>query len=272
MPRRRPSFSLTLAAALTLGGGLAATLVLTASVGRLEFDNKALAFEQATGMRVAALRRGMDDAVEVLNVTNQLFATVQPVTRAQFHDFTAPLLHRHPYIRAFNFHRYVAAAGRAAIEAELQHVRPGTVLHEMRGETAVPVPERSSYKVVDYLEPMAGNEPALGLDVARNLEVARALERALASGRAAATGLLRLAQDSAGKASFEVVMPVYGAGGAVGDTAAVIDLQTLARTALSSAALIEDRGILLRVYLGGEARPASLVYANFDGAPVGQPA
>jgi CHASE1-domain containing sensor protein len=115
MSRRRLPFSLTLAAGLTLAGGLAATAVLTVAVSRLEYDNKALAFEQGTGVRVAALRQGMDDAVEVLNVTNQLFTTVQPVTRGQFHDFTTPLLQRNPYIRAFNFHRVVDAADRAAL-------------------------------------------------------------------------------------------------------------------------------------------------------------
>src|SRR6476659_10232861 len=113
MPRRRPSFSLTLAAALTLGGGLATTAVLTLAVNRLEIDNKSLAFEQGTKVRVAALHQGMDEAVEVLNVTNQLFATVQPVTRSRFHEFTTPLLLRNPYIKAFNFHRAVPDDDRA---------------------------------------------------------------------------------------------------------------------------------------------------------------
>ena len=120
MSRRRLPFSLTLAAALTLGGGFVATVVLAAAVSRLEYGNKALAFEQGAAVRVAALRQGMDEAAEVLNVTNQLFSTVQPVTRAQFHDFTTPLLQRHPYIRAFNFHRIVQADERAAFEAELR--------------------------------------------------------------------------------------------------------------------------------------------------------
>ena len=44
MSRRRLPFSLTLAAGLTLAGGLAATAVLTVAVSRLEYDNKALAF------------------------------------------------------------------------------------------------------------------------------------------------------------------------------------------------------------------------------------
>ena len=184
MPRRRLQLSLTLAAALTLGGGLVTTAVLTAAVNQLEIDNQTLAFEQGATVRVAALRQGMDEAVEVLNVTNQLFATVQPVTRSQFRDFTSPLLLRNPYIKAFNFHRAVEDSERAAFEAELQRVRPGTVLHEMQDGRLVPAPRRPRYNVVDYLEPMRGNEPAFGLNVGVNNEVARALARAHEIGRA----------------------------------------------------------------------------------------
>jgi diguanylate cyclase (GGDEF)-like protein/PAS domain S-box-containing protein len=265
MPRRRLPFSLTLAAALTLGGGLATTAVLTVAVNRLEIDNQTLGFEQGTNVRVAALHQGMDEALEVLNVTNQLFTTVQPVTRAQFHDFTTPLLLRNPYIKAFNFHRAIDDADRDALEAELQRVNPGTVLREMVDGKLVPAPRRPHYNVVDYLEPMAGNEPAFGLNVGVNGEVARALARAHATGRAAATGLLRLAQDPNGKPSFEVVMPVYGPRGRLlGDTAAVIEVQTLARSTLARAGLLEDRSVLLKLYLGAQAAPGTLVYANHE--------
>jgi diguanylate cyclase (GGDEF)-like protein/PAS domain S-box-containing protein len=269
MPRRRLSHSLTLAAALTLGGGLAATAVLTVAIGRLEYDNQALAFGRGAGIRVAALRQGMDEAAEVLNVTNQLFATVEPVTREQFHDFTTPLLKRNPYILAFNFHRVVPDAGRAAFEAQLQQVRPGTVLRELQadahGQALVPAPRRAAYNVVDYLEPMARNEAAFGLNVGVNPEVAGAVERARRSGVAAATGLIRLAQDPSGRPGFDVVLPVYDAAGRlVGDTAVVVCVQTLAKTALARAGLLADRSILLHVYAGDRALPARLVYTNHD--------
>jgi len=268
MPRRRlsrMSLSLTLAAALTLGGGLATTAILTVAVNRLEIGNQTLGFEQGTNVRVAALHQGMDEAVEVLNVTNQLFTTVQPVTRAQFHDFTTPLLLRNPYIKAFNFHRAVEDQQRDAFEAELQRVRSGTAIREMQDGRLVPAPRRPHYNVVDYLEPMEGNEPAFGLNVGVNGEVARALARAHATGRAAATGLLRLAQDPTGKPSFEVVMPVFDARGRLlGDTAAVVEVQTLARSTLARAGLLEDRSVLLKLYIGAQAAPDAMVYANHE--------
>jgi len=264
MSRRRLPFSLTLAASLTLAGGIAATAVLTVAVGRLEYDNKGLAFEQGTGVRVAALRQGMDDAVEVLNVTNQLFTTVQPVTRAQFHDFTTPLLQRNPYIRAFNFHRVVPDSERAAVEAELRQFQPDLVLREMQDGKRVPAPKRPRYNVVDYLEPMQGNEAALGLNISEYQQITEALGRAQASGRAAATGLLRLAQ-APGAPSFEVLMPVYAQGGKLlGDTAAVIYVPTLVKAALARAGLLDDHSIQLRFYAGGRADPEHLVYASRD--------
>jgi len=271
MSRRRLPFSLTLAAALTLGGGLIATAVLTVAVGRLEYDNQALALQQSAGVRVAALRQGLDDAVEVLSVTNQLFTTVQPVTRAQFHDFTTPLLRRNPYIRAFNFHRVVTADERLAFETELRQLQPDLVLREMRGAERVPVPPRARYYIVDYLEPMAGNEAALGLDISQYHEVTDALARAQASGRPALTGLLKLAQ-APGTPSFEVIMPVYGQGGhLLGDTAAVITVPTLVQAALGRAGLLDDRRILLRLYASERAEPAHLVYASRDAAPPAAP-
>jgi diguanylate cyclase (GGDEF)-like protein/PAS domain S-box-containing protein len=253
-------------------GGLATTAALTLAVNRLEIDNKTLAFEQGANVRVAALHQGMDEAVEVLNVTNQLFTTVQPVTRAQFHDFTTPLLLRNPYIKAFNFHRAVDDAERAAFEAELQRVRPGTVLREMVDGRLVPAPRRAQYNVVDFLEPMRGNEPALGLNVGENGEVARALARAHATGRAAATGLLRLAQATSGTPSFEVVMPVYGPRGRLlGDTAAIVEVPTLARSTLARAGLLEDRSILVKLFLGAQTAADALVYANHDDREAGTP-
>jgi diguanylate cyclase (GGDEF)-like protein/PAS domain S-box-containing protein len=262
MSRRRLPFSLTLAACLTLGGGLVATAVLTVAVSRLEYGNKSLGFEQGAGLRVAALRQGMDEAVEVLNVTNQLFSTVQPVTRAQFHDFTTPLLQRNPYIRAFNVHRVVEADERAAFEAELRQFQPDLVLREMRGAERVPAPARARYHVVDYLEPMQGNEAALGLNVGENRQVSDALARAQASGRAALTDLLQIAQ-APDAPSVEVLMPVYARGGRLlGDTAAVISIPTLARATLARAGLQDDHCIKLRFYAGARIDPARLAYAS----------
>lgn len=271
MPRRRLPFSLTLGAALTLGGGLAATLALTFAVGRLEAGNAALAFDQGAHVRIAALRHGMDEAVETVRVVNQLFSTVQPVTRAQFHDFAAPLLRRSPSLQALAFDRVVAGPDRAAFERTLARVRPGASVRERRDGRLVPAPERGRYTVVDYIEPLHGNEEALGLNVAEIREIAGAVERARTDGGVAATVPLTLVQDPSRCASFAILMPVYaGDGQLLGNTSAVICIPTLVRNALARTGLQGNHDIDLRLYSGGDADPARLVVG--DAAPGAQSA
>jgi len=273
MPRRRLPFSLSVAATLTLAGGLAATTLLFVAVSRLEYEKMTLGFQQRAAVRVAAIKRGLDEAVEVLTVTNQLFTTVQPVSRAQFHDFTRPLLARYPFIQAFNYHRLVRDPERAAVEAELAAIVPGTRFTEMSLQGSRPAPERSLYSIVDYLEPMQGNEPAFGLNVAENTTVMAALYQAAFDGRAAATGLLTLAQDSKSHSGFEVIMPVYRPGAPiatpeqrraalVGDTAAIIRAGALVQKILDGGDLQEDSGVILSVFVSDRSDQARQVYAS----------
>jgi diguanylate cyclase (GGDEF)-like protein/PAS domain S-box-containing protein len=273
MLHRRLAYPFTVAAALTLAGGLAATLALSAAISRLEYEKVTLGFQQRAGVRASAIRQGLDEAVEVLTVTNALFGAVEPVSRAQFHTFTAPLLARHPFIQAFNFHRVVDDAGRAALEADLAAVVPGTLITEMTSGTRAPAPRRDRYSVVDYLEPMAGNEAAFGLNVAGNRSVAAALEQAIEQGRPASTALLSLAQDTRRNSGFLVIMPVYRAGAPlgtaaerraalVGDTAAIIKAGMLVQKTFDASKIGAEPSVLVWVYAGAAVDPARLVFAS----------
>ena len=110
MLQLRLSFPLGAASALTLAAGVVASVALYVAVSNLEDQKMSMAFEQRDSSRVTAIGQGIEQAVEVLRVTNLLFASVEPVTRQQFHDFTAPLLRRYPFITAFNFHRQLVDA------------------------------------------------------------------------------------------------------------------------------------------------------------------
>ncbi|MFL6675730.1 MAG: EAL domain-containing protein [Massilia sp.] len=260
--RWRLPFSLTLAAALTLGGGGVASCALFTALSRLEYDNMRLAFEQRAGVRAAAIREGLEKAVEVLAVSNQLFAALPSVSRQQFHDFTAPLLQRHPFVKAFTFNRVIGDGQRDALEAELRQVLPGAAITEVKDGAPVPAARRTLYNVLAYLEPLRGNEAALGLDTSTLPEVMAALERARASGRPAVTDLIGLVQEPRRQTSFLVSMPVYGAHGAmVGDTSAVIDGSELVRRILADAGL-DDRSVAVALYAGPGSEPARPVYAS----------
>jgi len=265
---RRLPFSLTRAAALTLGAGLAASSALFVGVSHLEYDNLALSFKQRADQRVATVRQGLHDAVEVVTVTNQLFSLGAPVTRAQFHDFTAPLLLRHPFIKAFNYHRIVKDGERAAVEAELQRVIPGTVIREEIDGKQVASAHRPAYSIVDYLVPMGGNEAAFGFDAATRPQVNAALARAHAERRAAATPLFPLVQDASPQPSFQVILPVYDARGQLaGDTAVVVRAEELVSMALAGAGLLDDGQIVMSVYAGARPDLADRVFTtSHDGA------
>ncbi|MET3131251.1 diguanylate cyclase (GGDEF)-like protein/PAS domain S-box-containing protein [Oxalobacteraceae bacterium GrIS 1.11] len=268
----RPS-SFAAAAALTLGAGLGVTLLLFAAVSHLEYDKMTLSFQQRATLRAATLQGGLEDAVEVLTVTNRLFATVHPLTREQFHTFTAPLLARYPFILAFNAHRALLQAERPAFEAQLLRLLPGQAMSEMKNGLRVPVRAKDQYYVVDYLEPLPGNEAALGMDVTPNAAMRAALEQALRSGKPSATTLLTLAQETGGQRGFVILMPTYRPGAPlatagqrraawIGDTAAVIRAGELVRKIMQGAGLLDDKQLALQVYAGAGADPAALMYGE----------
>jgi CHASE1-domain containing sensor protein len=99
------------------------------AVSALEYSKMELSFQQRGHMRAAAIRRGMDDALELVTIINTLFRSVGVVDREQFAAFTQPLLERYPFVQAFNFSRVDHASARRH-EADLQRQYPGYVLHE----------------------------------------------------------------------------------------------------------------------------------------------
>ena len=281
--RLRLLFPLEAASVLTLAAGVVVTAALYVAVSHLEDEKMRMAFEQRAGIRIAAIRQGLDEAVEVLTVTNHLFASVEPVTRQQFHDFTAPLLRRYPFVKAFNFHRQLGEAERAGVEAQLAKVIPGSVITEMVDGTMRPAPRRPRYHVVEFVEPMAGNEAAFGVDVSGDAEVTAALARAVDNGRPSATLLLSLFQDRRPQAGLLVMLPVYrpraalGSAGErrsalIGDTAAIIRAGDLVQQILSTNGMLADPGILLVVYAGGaDGAPHQVFRSGADPASLSPP-
>jgi diguanylate cyclase (GGDEF)-like protein/PAS domain S-box-containing protein len=211
-PSERTPYRLAASAVLTLGAGLAVTAILAAGVLHLEQDKQALAFERQAGIRVAAIRRGLDQAIEVVAVTNTLFRTVGNVSEAQFHTFTGPLIERNRFIKAFTYHQRLLDADRPAFEAAMARSHPGSMVRETRGGLSQSALRRPAYNPALFVEPYAGNEAAYGFDVATSKSFSEAVERAVDSGKAAATRLIYLLQGKKAEPGFLLVMPVYRTG------------------------------------------------------------
>ena len=263
----------SLSAPLALILGLCVTAMLFSSTKRLEDEKVALAFEQRADMSTSTVQRGIDEAVQVLGVLNQLFISVDNITREQFRTFTWPLLQRYPYIQAFNYHRYLPNEERAPYELAMTLAGYGPDFHITGGNgQRKPAPVKPRYYIVDYLEPMRGNEPALGLDVSGNASVMGALSHAIENNAPCSTDLLQLAQamDDHG---FLVIIPVYRPGAdlssaearrknQIGDTAAVFRAGHLVQKTLAAANLLSTPDVTIDVFSNSAAHGRQLLFHN----------
>ena len=269
MARPRKSSKVSLAAILTLATGCAVTGLLFIAVSALEYGKMELSFQQRAHMRAAAIHRGLDDTLELVTILNGLFKSVGDVSREQFADFTQPLLARYPFVQAFNSHRMMDEPAARRYEAAMQTRYPGYRLHDANNQ---PMPARPVHVVVDYLEPMQGNEAAFGLDVASIPSMLKAINDGVAAGQTRATPLLRLIQERTRQKGFVLMMPVYRHGADlstptarraawIGNTSVVIRSTFLVHKILLAADLLDDRQLVLRVHIGDDLLPDNLVYS-----------
>lgn len=268
---QRPFTVVPISALLTLAVGLAAALSLFLVLRGLEYKAQMTDFSQQASIRAMRLEQGLGEAVNSLVILNQLFVVNETVSREQFRVFTQPLLQRHPYIQAFNFHRIVSAGERSAYEAEIRRQFPGFSLTELAAGKPVVAPEKERYIVVDYLEPMRGNEAAFGLNVSGHANLVGVMQQAADTGRPAASALLQLAQGKGdARLGFEVVMPVYRKGAAlddvrsrraawIGDTAVIFSARNLIEKALGGD-LLEGESPDISIYAAAVADESQLAF------------
>jgi diguanylate cyclase (GGDEF)-like protein/PAS domain S-box-containing protein len=265
----------SISVSLTLIIGFGATALLFLGTCKLEDEAFNKDFERRASLRVTTLQRGLEEAVQVLTVINRLFTTVDNPTRDQFHTFTDPLLQKYPHVQAFSFQRFVMRGERYAFEAAMQPRYPQFGITTLVEGKTIPAPLRDRYLVVDYLEPMQGNEAALGLDLSANQLVMDTLQRAIETNSPVSTGALRLAQASTNERGLLVLMPVYRHGmplttaaerraAVIGDTTAVFNARVLLERIFNSFGPIRREGLEVSVYLGTSASREDLVYRTDD--------
>jgi signal transduction histidine kinase len=270
-------FPLALPAVLALVLGLSSTIGLFVWASHFEHDNLELDFKRRANIRAMVFQERVGDALLALQAVNQLFATVEPVSRSHFHTFTLPLLARFPHIQAFSFHRLISAAERSDFEAQMRRIKPDFTITEVGTDgKLVKAAAKPQYRVVDYLEPYAGNEAAFGLDDNSRKYRQAAVERATDTGLPSATGLFRLAQRSQ-QPGFLVLMPVYRHDavldsvaarrqGVIGYTAAVFLASDLAKSLLEPG--IDDAaGLNVAIYAASSANESVLAFRSDQGAP-----
>jgi PAS domain S-box-containing protein len=138
------------------------------------------------------------------------FAINDKVDRRQFARFVSELnlTQRYPGFQAIQFVRHVKAAEldkfSAAVRADASIVAggyPGFKIH--------PVALRDDHYIIEFTEPLKGNENAFGLDLSALPPHRDALESGRDTGQIVATERIILVQDATGQPGFVARAPVY---------------------------------------------------------------
>ena len=198
------------AALVALACGLVATLLAWYVVGRQAQREADSEFANQAHLASNVVERRLQRYVDLLYGLEAMANHRQHVGRRDFHNYVAGLEFgsRMPGVQAVQFIRRVPGAQRDQFETQVRTDRSmqgdGYPSFEIR-----PAGSRDEYWVIDFVEPMAGNEPVFGLDVL-SLAAAAAAQRSRDSGEPIMTGRYRLAQETGTSYGLVIYLPVYG--------------------------------------------------------------
>ncbi|HET7731344.1 MAG TPA: EAL domain-containing protein [Usitatibacter sp.] len=196
-------------AVLALACGIAASITAWYLAGRQAQAQASAEFSSQAQVAVNVVAARIQRYIDVLHGLDA-FAThdVSP-TRLQFHQYARGLEldTRLPGVQAVEFIRRIDEASREAFVAAVR----GDRSLQARGYPDFdirPAGPRDEYWVIDFVEPMSGNEQAFGLDL-RTVPATAAAERSRDSGEAEMTGRYRLVQETGGSLGLVMYLPVY---------------------------------------------------------------
>ncbi|HET6491546.1 MAG TPA: CHASE domain-containing protein, partial [Burkholderiales bacterium] len=210
MRRLANLFSRASTAYVVLAIGLVVSAATAYLVARgVKYDAE-LKFQGAVSDSPEAIETRIRAYADILLGIRGMYIAADSVDRPEFRSYieSLDLSHRYPGVQVIHYGRRIAAAQKQAFETM---VRSDTsVASGGYPNFAIKPPgERPEYMVVEYVEPMAGNETALGLDLAGDPVRLAALERARDSGLPTASGIIALAHDPRKHPGFAMRLPIY---------------------------------------------------------------
>ncbi len=147
---------------------------------------------------------------DMLHSLKGLFAVTGEVDREQFSRFVQQLrlTERYPGFRAIQFVREVPGADLASFTADVR-AQSGAGSNGVPPFVVHPTLQRDEHYIIEFNEPMKGNENAFGLDLASLPSQLEAVEAARDSGEIVATGRTVLVQDATRHPGFVARAPIY---------------------------------------------------------------
>jgi signal transduction histidine kinase len=198
---------------LVAAGSLLVGLSLTAIAANAAFDTESRQrlrdLERSADLSAESIQHQIDFAVAEIKGLEAMFA-VGSVSRLDFSRYveTAGNPGR---TQALSFGRRLASSEREAFEANVR-ADDSLVDGGYPDFAIVPVTGHNDIFVVDYIEPLEGNEAAFGFDLGSNDSRREAIEHARDSGETVATEGIQLVQDEQARFGLLLMRPVYVGG------------------------------------------------------------
>ena len=169
-----------------------------------------LKFEGAVSDSPDAIEARIRAYSDILRGIRGMYIAADSVSRSEFRSYikSLDLNQRYPGLQVIHYGKRIAAAQKREFE---EAVRNDTSVDPRGypGFAIKPPGERLEYVVVQYVEPMTGNEAALGLDLGGDAVRLAALEHTRDSGQLTASGTIALAHDPKKHPGFAMRLPIY---------------------------------------------------------------
>jgi diguanylate cyclase (GGDEF)-like protein/PAS domain S-box-containing protein len=198
-------------ALVALAIGVASAVLAWWAVGRQVAIESDAEFANRAQLAASVIERRAQRYVDLLYGLDAMANHESTLSREEFNGYVAglDLGRRLPAVQAVEFIRRVPDAERDAFVARVRADRSLTPNGYPNFDVRPPE-RRPEYWVIEYVEPLSGNEPAFGLDLATRGNAALAASRSRDTGEPIMTGRYRLAQEKGASYGLVVYLPVYG--------------------------------------------------------------
>jgi len=192
-----------------------AALMLTVLLVSYEFDEERtrlrIEFEKDTQGINAAVEKQLSGHFNSLNAAASLFQSTEEVNRREFGAFVRHLFHAFKGIQALEFSQVVTNLQRHEFESTIRKegFSDFHITERDKDKNLIPAAQRDRYVVVNFVEPMKGNEKIFGFDTFSDASRKQTFNQAIDSGKLTFTPKLTLVQEHGTQSGVLAILPVY---------------------------------------------------------------
>ncbi|RXK53242.1 response regulator [Oleiharenicola lentus] len=258
----------TVALVLLLGASLSVLMWDLAT--RQESERLRTAFLSRAQTQAAVAQQRLSAYQEMVYNLRDAFIGQSTVSREEFGRVSRSLFERHAGVQALQWVQIVPHEQRTAFEQQVagELNRPFLIRQRQADGSLLPAAVGAEYFVINYLEPLAGNEAVLGYDVL-TAPTAPILQAARTDRQFKVTPVLRLAQSTPGQSEPGVIfiLPYWRTNGSDRGVEGFLQGVFLVQTMLSQSHQLTTNEALDTYYFDvSDGTNPQVLYANFGGA------